>query len=176
MALSRISYGDCTERGDPLLKKVFSAFLALITVFVLVFTPYASAASGDRTVYITKTGKCYHEEYCSYLKSSIETTLSEAVSQGYSPCSKCRPPKLDSNSTSSQSSKSSTAKTSTAKSTTSVQETSDTVWIPASGKKYHSINNCGNMNPQKAKSVTVDYATSHGYSKCSKCWWGESRI
>ena len=27
------------------------------------------------------------------------------------------------------------------------------VWIPATGKKYHRIPNCGNMNPNRARKV-----------------------
>ena len=42
------------------------------------------------------------------------------------------------------------------------------VWIPTNGgTKYHNRSGCSNMkNP---KEVTLDYATSHGYTKCSKC-------
>ena len=41
-------------------------------------------------VYVTKTGNKYHKSNCSYLKKSkIQTTLSEAQSQGYTPCSRC---------------------------------------------------------------------------------------
>lgn len=49
------------------------------------------------------------------------------------------------------------------------KQTSTTyVWIPRTGKKYHSDPHCSNMkNPSK---VTLDYAKSHGYGKCSKCW------
>ncbi len=44
------------------------------------------------------------------------------------------------------------------------------VWIPASGSKYHSIPNCGRMNPNKASLVSIEWARSNGYSACSKCW------
>lgn len=44
------------------------------------------------------------------------------------------------------------------------------VWLSATGKKYHSINNCGNMNPKKARQVTLDDAINRGMEKCSKCW------
>lgn len=41
-------------------------------------------------VYVTNTGKKYHRSNCSYLKKSkIEMNLSEAQSQGYTPCSRC---------------------------------------------------------------------------------------
>lgn len=46
--------------------------------------------TNSEIVYITNTGKKYHKSGCSYLKKSkIETTMSNAVSSGYTPCSKC---------------------------------------------------------------------------------------
>lgn len=47
---------------------------------------------------------------------------------------------------------------------------SGTVWIPATGKKYHRINNCGRMNPSKARSMSMDQAIQRGYDACSKCY------
>ena len=42
------------------------------------------------------------------------------------------------------------------------------VYITASGSCYHSSSTCSNMNnPQE---VTLDYAETHGYKPCSKCW------
>jgi DNA-entry nuclease len=42
------------------------------------------------------------------------------------------------------------------------------VWIPNSGKKYHSHSGCSNMkNPSK---VTESEAINMGYGRCSKCW------
>lgn len=43
------------------------------------------------------------------------------------------------------------------------------VWLSATGSKYHSINKCGNMNPNKARQVTVEAAKSQGFGPCSKC-------
>ena len=43
-------------------------------------------------VYRTKTGSKYHNAGCSYLKSSIQTTVAEAKSMGLTPCSRCNPP------------------------------------------------------------------------------------
>ena len=45
-----------------------------------------------------------------------------------------------------------------------------TVWIPATGEKYHSIPNCGRMNPAKARQVTKSEAETMGYTPCSKCY------
>ena len=47
---------------------------------------------------------------------------------------------------------------------------SDMVWIPAHGEKYHSIPDCGNMNPDTASQVTRSSAETMGYDACSKCW------
>ena len=44
------------------------------------------------------------------------------------------------------------------------------VWIPATGKKYHSIPNCGRMNPDNARQISKSDAESRGYDACSKCW------
>lgn len=44
------------------------------------------------------------------------------------------------------------------------------VWLSATGSKYHSIDNCGRMNPKKARLVTLEEALSLGMDQCSKCW------
>ena len=44
------------------------------------------------------------------------------------------------------------------------------VWISATGSKYHSINNCGKMNPNKATQMSKEQAESQGYTACSKCY------
>lgn len=43
------------------------------------------------------------------------------------------------------------------------------VWLPATGEKYHSVNDCGRMNPNTARQVTEDEAINRGYDACSKC-------
>ncbi len=44
------------------------------------------------TVYITNNGKKYHSENCSSLsKSKISIDKNNAISKGYTPCSKCSP-------------------------------------------------------------------------------------
>ncbi len=45
---------------------------------------------------------------------------------------------------------------------------SGSVWIPKSGSKYHKSSSCSGMKgPTK---VTLEYAKSHGYSACKKCF------
>ncbi|MGL4742537.1 MAG: ComEC/Rec2 family competence protein [Sarcina sp.] len=43
------------------------------------------------------------------------------------------------------------------------------VWLSATGSKYHSKNNCGRMNPDNARQVTIEEAKSQGMEDCSKC-------
>lgn len=43
-------------------------------------------------------------------------------------------------------------------------------WLSATGSKYHSINNCGRMNPNNARLVTIAEAERQGYGRCKKCW------
>lgn len=55
-------------------------------------TPVKTSAQNTNSaiVYVTNTGKKYHRSSCSYLKKSkIQMNLSEAQSEGYTPCSKC---------------------------------------------------------------------------------------
>ena len=85
-------------------KKVLCFVVSSVLVFGLLVL-VASAAAGSTTVYVTRTGEKYHSFGCGYLRSScIETTLSDAVSSGYEPCSKCSPPYLSSDYTAPQSS------------------------------------------------------------------------
>ncbi len=44
------------------------------------------------------------------------------------------------------------------------------VYITATGKKYHAINNCGNTNPNNTRYVTLSYAQQRGLGACSKCY------
>lgn len=43
----------------------------------------------EQTVYITRTGHKYHRAGCSYLRSRIPIKLSDAISRGYTACSRC---------------------------------------------------------------------------------------
>ncbi len=46
----------------------------------------------DVTVYITKTGKCYHSGGCGSLsRSRIPISKADAMKQGYRPCKRCNP-------------------------------------------------------------------------------------
>ena len=57
---------------------------------------------------------------------------------------------------------------------TSVSTTTDymnsTVYLSATGEKYHRIPNCGNMDASRARAVTMREAISRGYGRCENCW------
>ena len=63
----------------------------------------------------------------------------------------------------------STKAASVSKATSSAQNETK-VWLSETGTKYHRINNCGKMNPNKAVQVTQSEAESRGYEPCKKCW------
>ena len=50
------------------------------------------------------------------------------------------------------------------------QEKVTYVWLSATGNKYHSYDHCGNMNPKKARKVTLSEAESLGKTSCKNCW------
>ena len=63
----------------------------LLTAF---FLTCISVVCLSQTVYMTKTGKKYHQQSCNYLRSSsIPIELSEAINRGLGACSVCAPPK-----------------------------------------------------------------------------------
>ncbi|ADK81084.1 DNA/RNA non-specific endonuclease [Sediminispirochaeta smaragdinae] len=73
------------------MKRIITVVLCLFVLFPAV----AFSENGDFIVYITKSGTKYHLDGCPSLRSSkIPITLSEAIAQGYEPCSRCNPPTL----------------------------------------------------------------------------------
>ncbi|SCJ17195.1 Uncharacterised protein [uncultured Flavonifractor sp.] len=57
-------------------------------------TDTASEEPVEVTVYLTKTGEKYHSDGCQYLsRSQIPISLADAKAGGYTPCSKCNPPR-----------------------------------------------------------------------------------
>lgn len=69
----------------------------LLLLSLLICSTAARASddyNGDRTVYVTATGECYHRRSCSYARAGEAITLQEAVDEGYHRCSRCRPLKL----------------------------------------------------------------------------------
>lgn len=51
---------------------------------------YVDQPSQSRTVYVSRTGECYHSRAnCSGMKSPLKMTEREAISRGRRPCKKC---------------------------------------------------------------------------------------
>ena len=51
-----------------------------------------SSSSSSSTVYITENGEKYHADGCSYTANSkIPISKDDAISRGYTPCSRCKP-------------------------------------------------------------------------------------
>jgi hypothetical protein len=79
-----------------MLKKKFKSVMVAVVLAISLTTGCAAAAPAavDNTpmVYVTNTGAKYHNEGCSYLKSSNAIHLDIAIKRGYSPCSRCSPP------------------------------------------------------------------------------------
>ena len=44
------------------------------------------------------------------------------------------------------------------------------VWISETGSKYHRVNDCGRMNPNKAYQMSKEDAEREGYEPCKKCY------
>ena len=77
------------------MKTLRRIFCALLAAACLSAPATVRAVQEDTTVYITKTGECYHRGFCWHLsKSKIAVTLQEATDDGYRPCKNCRPPRL----------------------------------------------------------------------------------
>ena len=62
----------------------------------------------------------------------------------------------------------STKKTTTTSSVSGNSAEQLMVWIPKTGRKYHSRAGCSNM--KDPSQVTLEIALSLEYGKCSKCW------
>ena len=150
--------------------------LAVITAFLMVVGTFitsdikVSAAGGDTTVYITKTGEKYHSDGCGSLsKSKIATTLQDAVDKGYEACKKCKPPKLDSTSQAAAPQANAVAVPATTTTTTSTAASNgDTVvYTTKTGKKYHA-DGCRSLGQSKIQ-TTLQSAVDKGYEACKVC-------
>jgi len=45
-----------------------------------------------------------------------------------------------------------------------------TVYLSRTGVRYHSVNNCGNMNPANAAPMIRGEARNRGHEACARCW------
>ena len=71
-------------------------FLAILLVMVLVASMGASAFAASKTVYVTSTGKVYHEKECpNTWNGRYSTTIEECQKLKLEPCPYCEPPEYD---------------------------------------------------------------------------------
>lgn len=72
--------------------------LSIVLALSLILPPIQTNATDwtTYTVHITRTGSKYHRGGCSYLRKSDYTiNILDAINQGYTPCSRCNPPRPD---------------------------------------------------------------------------------
>lgn len=78
------------------MKKSTKRLIALIILLVVLpLTVVVYADNSSTIVYYADNSECYHRANCTYLISSNPITLSGAVARGLRPCSRCKPPRLD---------------------------------------------------------------------------------
>ena len=78
-------------------KSTAKAWAVVLSIYFILFIAvlWFSAPNGHKTVYLTKTGECYHRSSCTSLShSKYKTTIEDAVAGGYRRCENCDPPKL----------------------------------------------------------------------------------
>lgn len=105
-------------------------------------------------------------------KSSSKSSSSSKKSSNTSKSSSSSNKSNNSRKSKSSSSSSSSNKSSSSSSNSSVESTpvGGQVWISATGSKYHNKPNCGRMNPDKARQISLSEAKSRGFEPCSKCF------
>lgn len=85
-----------SKKPKGLLSVILTALLVynIIGFSIFLYLAFQSAPNGDRVVYSTYTGECYHKSSCKYLnRSKIKTTIEKAVDNGLRRCSVCEPPR-----------------------------------------------------------------------------------
>lgn len=141
-------------------------FTAIITY------PNTSTMTPSHYAYTyTLNGKVTKTEFYNKSSSKSSSTSNKKNSSKSSSSSKKSSNTSKSSSSSNKSSNSNKSK-SNSSSNSSVESTpvGGQVWISATGSKYHSKNNCGRMDPNKARQISLSEAESRGFEPCSKCF------
>ncbi len=132
----------------------------------------ATADNSDTIVYITRTGKKYHADGCrSLAKSKIPIKLRDAVARGYTACSICNPPALNSSQKGAPEKSAPAAGQAAAQAASQTAAAKDngdtTVYISRTGKKYHNAG-CGSLS-RSSIPIKLRDAVAKGYGPCSRC-------
>ena len=81
------------KRKILLIRTAIIASAAIIYAVVVILCLQPIKANGDEIVYITQTGSKYHSSECRHLRQSrIQTTLEQAIDDGYGDCTHCSVP------------------------------------------------------------------------------------
>ena len=68
------------------------SLLLCVTLYLLLLSMVFTTERDTYICYTTRTGECYHDDSCHYIRyTAYETTVYEATQKGYSPCSQCNP-------------------------------------------------------------------------------------
>ena len=74
--------------------RVLRLTVVAYSVTFLIFASLPAEETSKQTVDVTQTGEKYHRDGCRYLgKSRILKDLKAALAEGYTACSRCRPPR-----------------------------------------------------------------------------------
>lgn len=79
-------------KKNLIIRLSIAGLAVIISAIIILVYLQPIASNGNETVYVTDTGAKYHLLNCFYLHSLNEVSLSDAVSSGYTACSKCDPP------------------------------------------------------------------------------------
>ena len=159
-------YDYAKQRGETAFYRMLSSVYDLSGVDI----PRLAYNPDDVIVYAVEKGKNYHyKSTCSNMKYPFELMREAARDLGLEPCSKCGGTTATVSAPKATSKPSQTDRPSqTQRPTQAPVQQSAMVWLSATGSKYHSIPNCGNMNPDKARQVSLDSVRGK-YSPCSNC-------
>lgn len=102
------------------------------------------------------------------LKSTGNGIVTQSKKGGYSYRDNKKNTEVKKESNSSSSSKAPTKTENTQ--VNSNKEVGEEVYITATGKKYHKINNCGKTNPNNTSKMNRKEAEEQGYDSCSNCF------
>jgi len=122
----------------------------------------------NNVVYVTNTGTKYHRDGCSYLKSKIQMNLTDAVNNGYEPCSRCNPPTI------SKETETTTNSPPVSNNTAPINEANNAVSNPVNtvvygtntGSKYH---RAGCSYLKSSIEMSLGEAINRGLEPCSRC-------
>ena len=138
------------------MKKILCFALALILSLGLISCDEYLSTSSDNVVQPDIITSCIEEVSSIEKASSMQEVSSEEISSVIEVSSEV------------VSSKEEVSSEAVSSKETVTQNVEKMVWIPQSGKKYHSNSACSGMkNPTK---VTVEKAVSLGFTPCKKCY------